>query len=873
MIKKLANRLFRWFCHPDYYDDIRGDLEELYFEKCQTSSQWRADLYYLKEVLLLFRISLLRPSLFRLSFIHRDMIKNNLKTSLRYIWNQKSFSLIKIGGLSIGVAAFLILAVYLQDQWSYDHFYPAKDRLYRVTAKYQKEGFSGVSLPAPFAKTLVQDFPEVEQAGRYIASTWLSQVRPIDRVQNIYEEGIAYVDPELLEIWELPMVDGDGAASMKAPNTLIISKSKAMKFFSNRNPVGQSLIFNDNKEQPYKIVGVFEDLPSNSHIDVDFMLSLEGVEFWPGEQNYWGANMYTIYALVRAQTDIEVLNKKMSSLTTNYFLPSWIEREFVQPEEIAANISYELQNIQDIYLGDSRIRDKLKHGNKSLLWLFALSAILILVIAGINFINLSIARYSLRIKELTMRKILGASRKQLIHQLLIESLLYSFFAFCMGLLLAQITLPFFSQLVDQPLVFPTQIIWGILLFLAGILVLGLVTGIYPALFLSRLKVSAAKLKIGKTRANPFFQSVLVVFQFMVSGTLIICTIAILQQMKFILNKDIGYDKEQILVIKGTNGLADQLSVFKEKIRQLGAVTNLSVSDYLPMDGSRRYADSFWEKGTEKTIAGVNAQIWQVDPGYMPTLGIDLLNGRNFQADMASDSNAIILSQSMAQQLQIGEDLGELITNKEKTWKVIGVMDDFHFESFRNDLSPVCLVLGGGQSMMAIKLNTTDTQPIVQSIQTTWASLLPSHPFRFVFLEDSFAIMHDDVIRSGRLFYGFAMLAIFIACLGLFGLTAFNTDQRKKELGIRKVLGANARQILYLISKDFILLLLIANILAVPIGWYIANYWLANFAYRIEMHWVIFFAAMGLSFLMAIFAISAQCIRVALANPVESIRED
>ena len=369
-----------------------------------------------------------------------------------------------------------------------------------------------------------------------------------------------------------------------------------------------------------------------------------------------------------------------------------------------------------------------------------------------------------------------------------------------------------------------------------------------------------------------FQRFLVVFQFVVSVTLIICTIAVYQQMNFILNKEIGLDKEQVMVIKGTNALSDKLPVFKERIQQLGAVTNLSVSDYLPIEGSRRYADSFWEEGKQKLEEGVNAQIWQVDPGYINTLGISLLKGRDFREDFSADSSSVILSRSLAQKLALKEEPGGIITNKEKTWNVIGVFDDFHFESFKNEISPMCLVLGDSPAMMAVKLNTTNSVSTIDAIKNTWSELVPMNPFRYEFLDDNFAAMHLDVRRSARLFNVFALLAIIIACLGLFGLTAFNTDQRKKELGIRKVLGATATNILVLLSRDFIILVFVAVIFAIPLGSYIVNNWLESFAYRIDLHWLVFIAAASLTLLIALLSVSAQCIKVALANPVKSIQE-
>ncbi|MEL6256602.1 MAG: ABC transporter permease [Bacteroidota bacterium] len=501
-MKKILDRIFKWFCNPDYYDDIRGDLEELYKEKQQNSAKFHANLYYLKEILLLLRMSLARPTLFQALVNQQVLLHSNFKTAFRYMWENKAFSFIKLSGLSLGIAATLVLSIYIQQQLSFDDFYPNKDRIYRVKANYLKEGFAGVHFPAPLAPTLVKDFPEIEQAGRLIFASWLKQFRPITQTQNFYESKAAMVDPELLDILDLIIIEGgDVAKSLKEPRTVLISHTKARKFFSGTSPMGKLLVINNDTENPYQVVGVFKDFPPNSHIQLDFMVTMSGVEFWPGEKTYWGANMYSVYALLREGVSSESVNKKLGSIIENYFLQSFKEREFANPEEIANNIELGLQPLQEIYLGSSEIRDKLKHGDQSLLWLFGISAILIVMIAIINFINLSIARYSIRLKELSMRKILGATRGQLIQQFLIESLLYSFLAVLLGLTIAYLALPYFGELIGQSLIFPISILWGIPIFFLAILVLGISTGTYPAIFLSNLTPRSQNLTARIARKN------------------------------------------------------------------------------------------------------------------------------------------------------------------------------------------------------------------------------------------------------------------------------------------------------------------------------------------------------------------------------------
>lgn len=801
------------------------------------------------------------------------MLINNIKIAIRHIGSQKLYSGIKIGGLAIGIAAMLLLMIYLKYESSYDNFYIKKEQIHRVTVKYLKEGFSGVDFPAPFAKAIKNDFPEVLNAGRLIPAKWFNQVRTTKEKQNFFEDKIAYADSEWMDILSLPVVYGNCVKGMEEPNTISISKSIAKKMFPNQNPINEFLIINDNQEVPFKVVGVYEDFPSNSHLELDLIISLEGVEFWEGEQSYWGTNMYDVYTLLKKGTDIENLNEKLSSLTTNYLLPSWIEREFVNPYEIADNQKYELQPIQDIYLESSDIRDGLSHGDQRMIWLFGAAGVLIILIACINYINLSIARHSIRVKEISTRKILGANKREIIGQLLSESILFSFVSFSIGSLIAWAVLPYFNELVDKTLTFPWKTSNSMLVFLISILGLGFATGIYPSLFLSNFKPSPSSLKLKEANRNLNFQKLLVVFQFTVSITLIICTAIVFQQMEFILNKDLGFEKDQVLTIKGTNALAKNETTFKQELLELNAVKSISIGGYLPIKEGHRYSDSFWKDGTQNVEQGVNAQIWQVDQEYINTLGIDLISGRNFNEKLGSDSSAVIISQSLSQKLGFENSLDQSITNKENKWNIIGVIHDFHFESLKSNIAPLCIVLGKNSSMISIKFNSKNTEQLLGSVEEIWKKFVPENQLQYSFLDESFTKMHDDVHRTARLFNVFALLAIVIACLGLFGLTTFITEQREKEIGIRKVLGAKVTSILFLLSKDFLKLIFIAILIAVPMGWYIQSEWLKNFAYHIELEWWIFALAGSGALIIAFFTVSSKAFFVALTNPVESLRNE
>ena len=863
---------FRWFCRPDYLEDLEGDLRERFANHMEEKGVGHAKRLFTLDVLRLFRSGLIRSFPNWTNSFNQDMFKNNLKIAFRHIWDQKLYSSIKIGGLSLGIGAFLILGLYLKNEFGYDDFYPNKDRMYRVTTKYLGEGFQGVDFPAPFSKALQNDFPEVEKAGRYIPSPWFNQIRPEGSFQNFFEEGAVYVDVELLEILDIPLVHGDYSKSFTEPNSVLISESKARKYFPGTNPINQRIVINNNLDNPQTIVGVFQDFPENSHLDFDFMLSLSGVEFWPGEQQYWGANMYDVYILLKPGVDLTDFEGKVQSIITDYFLPSYQEREFANPIEIANNMELKLQPIEDIYLESADVRDNLSHGNEQILWLFGFSGILIIIIAAINFVNLSTARYSLRAKEIGMRKVVGADRSSIVKQFLTEAVFFSLIAAIIGLVLAWIFLPFLNSVTDKSLHFSQDMLTYLPILIGSAVLLGLVTGSYPSFYLSKLggmSMQGPKLDGGNIKS--VFRSSLVIFQFAISVILIICTIVVYEQMQFVMNKDLGFEKDKVVLIKGTDALGDKVSLFKEEILQIPHIRSASISDYVPVEEGRRYSDSFWKDGKQNTEQGVNAQIWRVDHDYIETMGLEIFLGRGFEENNSSDSTGIIISKSLMGKLSLDKGIGSLIGTKESSWRVIGVMKDFHFESLENEISPSCLILAKSPSIVSAKVSGTNTEVILSTIEKKWSKLTPTNPFRYSFLDERFEFMHKDISRAGRLFNMFAILAIFIACLGLFSLTTFMADRSKKEIGIRKVLGASVLRITKLLSKDFIMLVLIGILIAIPVGWYIMNGWLNDFAYRVSLDWRIFVKGSLLALGIGIVTISYQCVNAALQNPVNNLR--
>ncbi|MEM9722415.1 MAG: FtsX-like permease family protein, partial [Bacteroidota bacterium] len=464
-------------------------------------------------------------------------------------------------------------------------------------------------------------------------------------------------------------------------------------------------------------------------------------------------------------------------------------------------------------------------------------------------------------------------RGDLVRQFLVESIVYSAISFVLGLFLAWVFLPSFNSLADKSLVLPWMEWWLIPIVVSGILLTGFLAGVYPALYLSAFKpISVLKGSLSRGSKSSIIRSTMVTFQFATSIVLIICTFVTYQQMAYILNKEIGFDKERVLMIQGANTLGEKQKGFKEELLRLSQVKHATISEALPVEGTHRNGNSFWKDGRSKLDEGVGAQIWRVDPDYMQTLGMKLIEGRGFIEDLASDSAAIIINQTMAKKLGLESPVGERIMNWQ-TWTVIGVVEDFHFESMKGDIESLCFARGDFGSIISAKIETPDMISTIASISDIWGEFMPNQPIRYTFLDKKYALMYSDVQRTSNVILVFAILAVIVACLGLFALSTFMLEQRRKEISIRKVLGASLRSILNLITINFLKPVLIAFVMAVPIGWYMMNRWLEDYTYRIEISWATFAIAGGTALLIALLTISAESLKAALADPAENLRSE
>jgi len=798
-----------------------------------------------------------------------DKIQNNIKLAWRSFKRDKLYSWIKIFSLTIGVAACVLIALFVGNELSYDRQYQNTDKIYRLVKMDEHNGKirKSVYMPAALSTALMNDFPEIEKSGRLCNienfGAGSNQINIGGKLDNSYEKGVVFADQNTLEILEAKFIYGNPQNALDNVNSVVITKSRADKFFPNENPLGKTIVINNNTKRPYTITGVINDFPRNTHIEDHFFISLQNIFtdiFDEKEQNSWSGNRYLTYCLVKEGTDILYLEKKLENIASKY------------DAAITSRKQYKFQPVTDIYLNREQVQDSQSHGDIQFIWILSAIAVCILVLACINFINLFLAKSGNRAKEVGFRKTIGAKRNSIVIQFISESILYSLISVLAGIILAWILLPYFNNQYSFSLSMPWKEWWFLPIIISISTVIGTIAGFYPSLFLSRIEsTKALKGKFNQPKKMSGIFSSLVVFQFAASIILVVCSTMVYRQMDYIMNKKVGFDKEQVLVLKSTNTLENNINAFKNELLTIPNVQSVSASSFLPIENTKRNSDSFWDIQSGKD-ASVVSQIWTVDCDYIKTLGMNIVQGREFTKQPTSNSREAIINQTMATELNLKNPLGTQISNNERqSWKIVGVVEDFNFESFKTSISPLFMVLGESNEVMAIKVKTSNLQTTLSAIKTKWDEFSPNQSIRYSFLDREFAMMYNDTKRMGRFILNFTFLAIFIACLGLFALAQFTIKKRIKEIGIRKVNGAKISEILTMLNKDFVKWVAIAFVIATPIAWYAMHLWLENFAYKANISWWIFVVSGVLSLGIALLSVSWQSWRAATRNPVEALR--
>jgi putative ABC transport system permease protein len=805
------------------------------------------------------------------------MIKNYLKTAVRNLFKHKGYTFINILGLAIGMAACLLIILFVRHELSYDGYHRNSDRIYRVAmaARWGGRDFDIAVVPAATAKAMVTDFPEVEDAVRFRQrGDYIVQYKD----QSFREEKIIFTDTTFFKLFSIPLLQGDADRALIEPYSIVLSRKTAQKYFRDEDPLGKTLKL-DNR-QDYNVTGIFEEIPDNTHFHFDILLSMESLE--ESRDANWGSQNFQTYILLRQDADPSALEAKFPQMLEKYMWPQFAQILGITVEEIHKSTDmwakFYLQPLKRIHLHSDLLAELGPNNDIRYIYIFSAIALFILIIASINFMNLSTARAAGRAKEVGLRKVLGSQRRQLIIQYLIESTFLSSISIIFAIGIVVLALPAFNQLSGKSLEISTIFLQGMPFYLILLAVLtGFLAGSYPSFFISAfqpIQVLRGKMKIGVK--SGMMRNALVVFQFTASIILIIGTMVVFKQLRYIQNKNLGFNKEQVLILDNAYLLEKQAKTFKEKMKTYPQILNASICGYLPVP-SMRSNDGIFPEGKRDDEHSTSFQNWIVDYDYLETMGMKLVEGRFFSQEFSTDDQAAVINQSVAKQFSwpapVGRRLGRIINQKGdiELYTVIGVVEDFHFESLRENIGPLVMFLGESQGNISFRLKTQDVSSAIGLLEQQWKLFLPNQPFEYSFLDERFEQMYQSEQKIGKIFTVFAVLAIFIGCLGLFGLAAFTAEQRTKEIGIRKVLGATSPRIIRLLLKEFVILVGIANLIAWPVAYLVMNRWLSDFAYRISPHILIFLFAGILTLAVALLTVSFQAVKAALADPVRSLR--
>ena len=808
------------------------------------------------------------------------MLNNYFKIAIRYLWKHKGFSAINIVGLAVGLATCLLIMLYVVDELSYDKYNLNADRIYRINSDI-KFGGANLNLAVtsdPMGATLKKDYPQVEEYTRIYASSGSKLIKKGN--EYIEEKDVANVDSTFFNVFSLPAITGNTKTALNEPNTVVVTESAARKYFGSAEVMGKIL---EADKTPYKITAVIEDMPHNSHFNFSFLFSMKNVNYPWG--TFLSHNFHT-YILLKKGTDPKAFEKNFTQVINRYILPQ--AKQIMQISsmdeftKVGNKLEYSLTPLLNIHLKSDRFPELSTNGNIQYVYIFSAVALFVLLIACINFMNLSTARSGNRAKEVGIRKVLGTRRKTLITQFLVESILTVIISILIALVMAYLVLPVFNDIASKSLSVGDLFNARVLPFVIGLpLVVGVLAGSYPAFYLSKFQpVKVLKGSVAGGFKKSALRSSLVVFQFATSIILIISTIIIYSQLHYIQTKKLGYNKDQVLIINGTFALGNNAEAFRNEVLNMPGVVSGTYSSYLPVSSSSRSDNSFFKEAVMDPTNGIDIQRWTIDYDYLRTMGMEIIKGRYFSREFGSDSNAVVINEKTASLLGYDNPIGHALYGmssdnnpKSVPYTIIGVVKDFHFESLKQNIGPLCMMLGKSYGLASFKINTANIKGLVNQIEAKWKAMTTGMPYSYRFLDESFNNMYNSEKRVGKLAIAFAVLAIFVACLGLFGLVTFAAEQRTKEIGIRKVLGATAGSIVGLLSMDLLKLVILSAAFAFPLAWWAMHNWLQDFAYRVTLAWWIFPIAAILAIAIAIATIGIQALKAALNNPVQALRSE
>ncbi|WP_373492901.1 ABC transporter permease [Aquiflexum sp.] len=818
------------------------------------------------------------------------MLKNHFIIAWRSLKKNKLISVINILGLALGICTCLVISLFVMDELSYDRFHANADRIYRVNlqAKMGKEFLNEASVMAPVAEAFVDEIPEVESATRISNHHQNTKIRIGEKV--IRKGATVFVDPNFFEIFDLPFIKGDPKTALSKPNSIVLTRDQAKLLFEGNDPIDQLVKLEDigyydggyqSLAGDFIVTGVIENIPTASHFHFDIFASMLGN---PHSNNLsWLSGSYSTYLLLADGAKADQVQEKVPAIVQKYMESQMIQGLGMNFEEFfeSGNFVYlNLQPLTEIHLssvfkGQGQFE---AGGDMKTVIIYCIIAVFMLVVACINFMNLSTAGASKRMKEIGVRKVMGSEKRHLMFQFLAESFVSICLATLFGIVLASFTMPYFNEFTDKAIslgVLFNPKIWAVLLGM--ILVVTVMAGGYPAFFLSGFKPVDSLKKKMSTNTKGAFRSGLVVFQFSVSVILIIGTIVVMQQMDYIQNRDNGYQRDQLIVLREAGLLGSQLDVFKDKLKSDPRIRHVTKSAYIPAGPTDTSSQNI--KSKDSPDSQIRTIQFGIDEEYLATMGMELIMGRNFSLEFGTEKSNVILNETAVKELGIANDpigktlerMTDLQGGKEEVI-VIGVVKDFVARSLREPIKPLMMIYNPYYSLI-LKTDSNDLNGLLSDMEEMWASFNTGEDFHYAFLDELYNETYIQEAKMGSFLTVLAGMTIFVACLGLFGLVTFTAEQRLKEIGIRKVLGSTIGQIVGMLTKDFIKLIGLALLISFPAGYYFMELWLKNFAYHVDIEWWIFALAGLITILIALATIFSRSIKAALMNPVENLRSE
>lgn len=790
------------------------------------------------------------------------MLRNLIKTSLRVFLKERAYTSINILGLTVGMTCAIFLYLYVQNELSYDKHFKDADNIYRVVSHITEpdDEFVWAVTQNPFIPEIVTNYVDVTDGVRFN-----QRGRQLYQYQDkrFYEERTLVADSNVFKVFSYELLLGDPDQALVRPNTIVVTESFARKYFGERNPLGESIM--DGRNEMLEVTGVMRDVPQNSHLLFDALVS---ASTFPSNSPNWGGFGTTSYIKLPHGYNPADLEPALVSIVEQYVDPIF--------EQMGIHVVYELQRITDIHLR-SGIQDDEAGGDMSYIYTFSAVALFILLIACINYMNLATARSSKRMREVGVRKVVGAVQRQLMAQFLTESILLSLAALALSLGLVYILLPDFNMLSGKMLHMSDVFRLNVMGMIAGAsLLVGILSGAYPSFFLSRFKPIQV---LGSSNAprsgGKGLRRGLVILQFFISVVMLISTLIVYRQLDYLRSKDLGFNQEQVVMVNMSRDLRSNYEVFRNKLMQLSEVSNVGTSTTPPGENVGKNVATVEDSSGEMVERGVD--IIGIDYDYVNTLGMEVVEGRNFERDFLSDtSGAALVNEAMVRRMNWDNAIGKRFGfGPENEFKVVGVIKDYHQNSLYQEIEPLFFYFGEDLRSMFIKLESDDLRASMASIESIWNETFDTSPFEYKFLDEDFNSQYQADEKRGQIFSIFTGLTVLIACLGLIGLASYSTEQRTREIGIRKAIGASRLEVVLLLSREFAALNVVAIILAIPIAYYFMNEWLQTFSYRIEMvNQVPLFILSGVLAIVVTFgAVGYHTIRAATANPVKSLREE